>query len=220
VGSAWLRKRGQATRCSALYPTPSPVLAGTSDGVSIARPRHIRCLVPASLEENVICQASLIGMMAVAMTVVLISGNFDLSDASGGELLLRNPVIFLLIFTAIMWISLRFAKIGRRLYAAGGNPEASRLSGINVTKYRLMTFVFCSTTAGFAESLGPDQRSRASAWKLRVGLPKGRPARWTLSARLPGADACCAAFWRCGKPPATRCTKPLIVWVLLRIHPH
>ena len=41
------RKRGQATRCSALYPTPSPILAGSGDGVSIAGPRHIRCLVPA-----------------------------------------------------------------------------------------------------------------------------------------------------------------------------
>jgi len=27
-------KRGRATRCSALYPTPSPVLAGIGDGVS------------------------------------------------------------------------------------------------------------------------------------------------------------------------------------------
>ena len=70
--------------------------------------------------------------------------------ASGGELLLRNPVIYMAIFTAVVWFTLSFTKIGRRVYAVGGNPEAARLSGINVTKYRLMAFVFCSMTAGFA----------------------------------------------------------------------
>lgn len=70
--------------------------------------------------------------------------------ASGGELLVRNPVIYMAIFTAVTWFTLRFTKVGRRLYAVGGNPEAARLSGINVTKYRLMAFVFCSMTAGFA----------------------------------------------------------------------
>ena len=70
--------------------------------------------------------------------------------ASGGALLLRNPVIYMAIFTAVVWFTLSFTKIGRRLYAVGGNPEAARLSGIDVTKYRLMAFVFCSMTAGFA----------------------------------------------------------------------
>jgi D-xylose transport system permease protein len=70
--------------------------------------------------------------------------------ASGGTLLLRNPVIYMALFTAVVWFTLSFTKVGRRLYAVGGNPEAARLSGINVTKYRLMAFVFCSMTAGFA----------------------------------------------------------------------
>ena len=70
--------------------------------------------------------------------------------ASGGELLLRNPVIYMAVFTAVVWFTLSFTKVGRRIYAVGGNPEAARLSGINVTKYRLMAFVFCSMTAGFA----------------------------------------------------------------------
>jgi ribose/xylose/arabinose/galactoside ABC-type transport system permease subunit len=46
-------------------------------------------------------------------------------------------------FTALSGLRC-FTKVGRRLYAVGGNPEAARLSGINVTKYRLMAFVFCS----------------------------------------------------------------------------
>jgi D-xylose transport system permease protein len=69
---------------------------------------------------------------------------------SGGELPLRNPVIYLAIFTALVWFTLRFTMVGRRVYAVGGNAEAARLSGINVTRYRLLAFVFCSATAGFA----------------------------------------------------------------------
>lgn len=70
--------------------------------------------------------------------------------ASGGELPIRNPVLYMAIFTASVWFTLSFTKVGRRVYAVGGNAEAARLSGINVTKYRLMAFVFCSMTAGFA----------------------------------------------------------------------
>ena len=73
-----------------------------------------------------------------------------LAWASGGELPIRNPVLYMAIFTAAVWFTLSFTKVGRRLYAVGGNAEAARLSGINVTKYRLMAFVFCSMTAGFA----------------------------------------------------------------------
>ncbi len=70
--------------------------------------------------------------------------------ASGGELPIRNPVLYMATFTASVWFILRFTKIGRRVYAVGGNAEAARLSGINVTKYRLLAFVFCSMTAGLA----------------------------------------------------------------------
>jgi len=73
-----------------------------------------------------------------------------LSWASGGELLLRNPIIYLGIFTVIVWFVLSFTMVGRRLYATGGNTEAARLSGINVMRYKLMAFVFCSGAAGFS----------------------------------------------------------------------
>jgi D-xylose transport system permease protein len=83
--------------------------------------------------------------MAVVGSILLL-----LAWASGGELVLRNPVIYLAIFTAVVWFTLSFTMIGRRLYAAGGNSEAARLSGINVMRYKLMAFVFCSGAAGFA----------------------------------------------------------------------
>ena len=70
--------------------------------------------------------------------------------ATGGVLELRNPIIYLLVFAAIDWFTLTNTIIGRRLYAVGGNAEAARLSGINVTRYKLLAFIFCSATAGLA----------------------------------------------------------------------
>ena len=73
-----------------------------------------------------------------------------LAAASGGELVLRTPVVYMGIFTTLVWFVLTFTMVGRRLYAVGGNPEAARLSGINVLRYKLMAFVLCSGAAGFA----------------------------------------------------------------------
>ena len=83
--------------------------------------------------------------MSIAGVVLLF-----LSWASGGEFLVRNPVIYLAIFTSVVWFVLKYTKVGRRVYAVGGNPEAARLSGINVKRYKLLAFVFCSAVAGFA----------------------------------------------------------------------
>lgn len=73
-----------------------------------------------------------------------------LGYGSGGALVLRTPVVYMGLFTALVWFVLTFTMVGRRLYAVGGNPEAARLSGINVVRYKLMAFVLCSGAAGFA----------------------------------------------------------------------
>jgi D-xylose transport system permease protein len=73
-----------------------------------------------------------------------------LSWSGGFVIPVKMPVIYLAGFTLLVWFVLRFTTIGRRIYAVGGNPEAARLSGINVQLYRLGAFVFCSGVAGFA----------------------------------------------------------------------
>lgn len=82
-------------------------------------------------------------MIGGAVLLLLVYG-------SGGELVLRTPVVYMGLFTALVWFVLTFTMVGRRLYAVGGNPEAARLSGINVVRYKLMAFVLCSGAAGFA----------------------------------------------------------------------
>lgn len=70
--------------------------------------------------------------------------------SSGFDLNIAKPVIYMVIMTIVSWFVLNYTNVGRRLYAVGSSPEAARLSGINVTKYKLMAFVLCSATAGFA----------------------------------------------------------------------
>lgn len=60
------------------------------------------------------------------------------------------PVVYLALFTGLVWAVLRFTVIGRRVYAVGGNAEAARLSGINVHAYKLGAFILSSAAAGFA----------------------------------------------------------------------
>jgi D-xylose transport system permease protein len=69
--------------------------------------------------------------------------------AGGAQLALAKPVIYLAIFTLVVWFVLTFTNIGRRVYAVGGNAEAARLSGINVKAYKMAGFVLCSAAAGF-----------------------------------------------------------------------
>jgi len=186
---------------------------------------------------NIVYQSSSVAIMGVAMTVVLITGNFDLSVASvaalaavthistidalgfvpalglalavsaavgllngvmvqlvginafivtlgtltavrglvliasdGRSLMVHNPgslsamtafesgrlgpipypVLYMAALTLIVWFVLNFTVPGRRIYAVGGNPEAARLSGINVRAYKLSAFVLSSVAAGFA----------------------------------------------------------------------
>ena len=69
---------------------------------------------------------------------------------AGRDVAVAAPVIYLAVFTAIVWAVLRFTVVGRRIYAVGGNAEAARLSGINVHAYKLGAFVLSSVAAGFA----------------------------------------------------------------------
>lgn len=66
-----------------------------------------------------------------------------------GLLELTHPTWFLLILTAVIAFVLRFTLFGRRLYAAGGNAEAARLSGINVARYRIGGFILNGFMAAF-----------------------------------------------------------------------
>ena len=63
------------------------------------------------------------------------------------------PVIVTVIFIVIMFVYVNWTRMGRYLYAIGGNPKASELSGIN-TKFNLfMTYVIASAITGVSALL-------------------------------------------------------------------
>ncbi len=61
-----------------------------------------------------------------------------------------NSVWIMLAVLGITWFLMEQTTLGRRLYAAGGNPEASFLAGINVRRLRLLAFVYSGLGAALA----------------------------------------------------------------------
>lgn len=51
------------------------------------------------------------------------------------------PVYLMVIVAAACWVFTTQTELGRSFYAVGGNPEAARLSGINVRKIGILAFV-------------------------------------------------------------------------------
>jgi len=62
------------------------------------------------------------------------------------------PIIGVTAIAVLFLVSffLQQTEAGRRMDAVGGNPEASRLAGINVKRYRFLAFVMCSSIAAIA----------------------------------------------------------------------
>ena len=60
------------------------------------------------------------------------------------------PVIIFLAFVVVGHIVLKYTQYGRWIYALGGNPEASRLSGLNTTALTISVYVISGCCAGLA----------------------------------------------------------------------
>lgn len=58
------------------------------------------------------------------------------------------PVILFLVIALIAHIVLRYTRYGRQVYAVGGNPEAARLSGLNVNRVICSVYVIMGFFAG------------------------------------------------------------------------
>ena len=51
------------------------------------------------------------------------------------------PLVILLVVSAFTWFILRYTILGRYIYAIGGNPEASRMSGVPVRWVLLFVYI-------------------------------------------------------------------------------
>jgi ribose/xylose/arabinose/galactoside ABC-type transport system permease subunit len=68
----------------------------------------------------------------------------------GNVLGLPTPTVFFAVVVAVcIWITRR-TTFGRCIYAVGGNEEASRLSGIDVARVKLLTYAMLGSLAAFS----------------------------------------------------------------------
>lgn len=82
-------------------------------------------------------------------SVVIIAFIFLMNKAGGVPI----PVIFLLAVAITGAFLTANTTFGRYLYAIGGNPDAARLSGINLKRYVLAAFCLMGALAGLASIL-------------------------------------------------------------------
>jgi D-xylose transport system permease protein len=90
-----------------------------------------------------------IGMIAVVAVVVVLICNTNRANLGTLEGVPWVIPIVLAILGA--WtVLLQRTRYGRYVYAIGGNPEAARRAGINLSLIRTTAFALCSFTAGIA----------------------------------------------------------------------
>lgn len=59
-------------------------------------------------------------------------------------------VIYVVVFYGIMYFVLNYTKLGRSIYAVGGNEHAAKLSGIKVKKVEVSVYIIGGVFAAFA----------------------------------------------------------------------
>lgn len=70
-------------------------------------------------------------------------------DAFRGDLLGVPVLVWVfLVVAAAGWVLLNRTTFGRRTVAVGGNPEASRLAGINIRRHTVLVYGLAGLTAG------------------------------------------------------------------------
>lgn len=136
------------------YPVIVPVLAGISagalcglwNGFVITRARIAPFIVT-------------LGTMTAARGLALVSSggrpvsNLDrgFTWIGGGDLAgLPVPVWVLSAVALATWVLLHDFRLGRHIYAVGGNEAAARASGLDVRGVKMFAYAFCGALAGLA----------------------------------------------------------------------
>ncbi|PSJ39273.1 ribose ABC transporter permease [Zobellella taiwanensis] len=97
--------------------------------------------------------------MGIARGIALIyTGGYPISGLPNGFSFLgrgevfglQTPILIMLVVYVLAYVLLNKTPIGRYIYAIGGNEEATRLSGIRVSRYKLMVYTLSGTTAALA----------------------------------------------------------------------
>ena len=90
------------------------------------------------------------------------------------------PFIIVLFVAFVLWVILTYTKLGRNIYAIGGNLEAAYTAGINVERNKTYAFMI----SGFLSALaGVLIASRLNASTTQLGLDSNN---WAIAASIIG----------------------------------
>ncbi len=67
--------------------------------------------------------------------------------------LVPYPILFMIVFVIITWVLLSRTRMGRYLYAVGGNMESAKAAGINVDRAVIKAYLFHALCVGIAGTL-------------------------------------------------------------------
>ncbi|MCD2493743.1 ABC transporter permease [Lacrimispora sp. NSJ-141] len=123
------------------------VMAGTVNGIMTAKIGIVDFI--ATLAMQLVCHGITFTWTGGYPIFENLTGEFKFWG-QGRVLGIPFLVILALIVFVVIHILLSKCRFGSKLYATGGNREASRLSGINVVKMKVMTFVISGGLAAFA----------------------------------------------------------------------
>lgn len=79
--------------------------------------------------------------------------------------IIPTPIIFLVLIGIYTWYLLKHTRLGRSLYAIGGNEEAAKASGINISQSKMLAFIVNGFFVGIAGVLFMS--------RVNAGLPNG-----------------------------------------------
>jgi D-allose transport system permease protein len=100
-----------------------------------------------------------LGMMAIYRGLTLIISDarsvfgfpVDFSNVVAGRVLgMPVPVLIAIAVAGFLYFLASFTKLGRNIYAMGGNAQAAWFSGINIKLHTLVVFVISGVCAGIA----------------------------------------------------------------------
>ena len=105
----------------------------------------------------------------------LITGGFSIYQVppslpwlgQGTTFAIPNTVILLVLLYVAAHIFMTYSRLGRYIYAVGGNEEAARLSGVSVSFVTTFVFLFSGLTAGLG---GCIQASQLNSGTPNMGL--------------------------------------------------
>ena len=76
--------------------------------------------------------------------------NFVTGSLKLGNFELPYLIIYLAIIAAVMWFIWNKTRLGRNMFAIGGNPEAAAVSGVNLAKNIMIIFIISGILYGIA----------------------------------------------------------------------